>query len=364
MLRIKHSFLLSFFAGIMVVSCAPKDKSDRVLSFDRNLVNTKDPELVCQLSEDSVLLKDIVNFTVLNDTSFVVTDGQGVYLYHISGVFKKQLGKKGQAGGEMISPSHIYATSDFVYIWCSSLMKFLIFDHEANFIKELSGFKRAVKKFIVNPSNEILYIYTSGFFDDVENKTNDVIDIYNIADESSKKYGERGPEDEVLSTWRNSGGLYIDADRLIYIHPGNLTIYDLDLNSDKTIRYNIDDIAFNTTKMTSHVREVMQNLSKLTDYLGKNSFVKDLYKDNDQFIIVSEIGQNDFDERGQISNTKKRKIKLYILDSFFNANCTILYDYIGSPNFVIYSNALYFTTVDIDNDDQIITLNRFSLPEK
>ena len=81
MLKFKYLFLLSFFfVGIIGVSCTQKDKSERALSFDRNLVNTKDPDFVCQLSEDSILLNDIVNFTILNDTSFVVVDGKGAYL--------------------------------------------------------------------------------------------------------------------------------------------------------------------------------------------------------------------------------------------------------------------------------------------
>jgi hypothetical protein len=350
--------------GIVMVSCTSteKDKFERVLSFDRNLINAKDPELVCQLSEDSVLLKDIVNFTILNDTSFVVTDGRGVYLYHISGTLRKQLGNSGQARGEMISPNLVYATSNFVYIWCTSLMKFLIFDHEANFKNELSGFKRAVKKFTVNSSDEILYSYTSGFVSDSENKMIDVIDVYNIAEESSKKYGERGPEDEVLSTFANSSGLYAGTDRLIYLHPGNLIIHDLDLNFDKTVRYKIDDQAFYTTKITSHIRDMMSNRSRLIDYLHKNSLVKGLYKDNNQFIIVSEIGQYDFDERSRIRNTQERKVKLYIFDSSFSPHHTILFDYI-SPNIVIYSNSLYFISLKAD-DEQIFTLNRFSLLEK
>ena len=364
-LKFKYSFLLSLFAGIIIVSCArtEKDTFERALSFDRELENTKDGELVCRLSEDSILLKSIIDFTVLNDSSFVVVDRNGAYLYHISGTFKKQFGNRGQAGGEMISPSLVYATSDFVYIWCTSLMKFLIFDHEANFKYELSGFKRGVKKFIVNSSDEILYLYTSGFFDESNNKTTDVINVYNIAEKSLKAYGERGPEDEILSTFSNSGGLYVDTDQFIYLHPGNLIIHNLDLNSEKTVLYKIDDKVFYTTEI-SHIRDIMEDRPKLTDYLHKNSLVKGLYKDNDQFIIVSEIGQYDFNVQTRVMNTRKRKVKLYVLDSSFMPNRTITYDYIDSPNIVIYSGAMYFLTLNLDDEDQIITLNRFSLSEE
>ena len=358
--------LLFLLVGTIVICCGQKQKDKlfkKEFSFDRNLVNTKEPEFVCQLSEDSVLLKGIKNFTILNDTSFVVADGRGVYLYHISGTFKKQFGNLGQAGGEMIRPSIIYATSDYVYIWCSSMMKFLIFDHEANFKYELTGFKRAVSKFVVNSSDEILYLYTAGFFDELNNKMFDVIEVFNISDKSSKTFGERGPEDEVLSTYSNSSGLYIDMDRLIYLHPGNLIIYDHDLNSDETVRYKIDDKTFNTTTITSNVRDIMENFPKLADYLYKNSAVIDLYKDNDQFFIVSEIGQFDFDIQSGVMNTKERKVKLYILDSSFTPNRTILFDYISSPNIVIYSGAMYFLTLNLGETDQTITLNRFSLVE-
>ena len=364
--RDKCLFLLSFFVWTLVVSCArtENDKFERVASFERNLVNAKEPELVCQLSESSILLREIVDFTILSDTSFVVLDGRGAYLYHISGAFKKQFGSSGQAGGEMISPSNVYATSNFVYIWCSSLMKFLIYDHEANFKKELSGFKRAVNKFVVNSSDEMLYAYTSGFFDETNNKMFDVINAYNITKESSKLFGERGPEDEVLSTWINSGGFYVDMDRFIYLHSGNLIVHNLDLNSDVTTRYKIDDKAFYTTEITSSIREIKENGSKLIDYLHKNSLVKGFYKNNDQYIIVSEIGQYDLNAQTRVMNSKERKVKLYILDTSFNPIHTILYDYVKSPNFVVHSNSLYFTTLMTSDEDQKISLNRFPLFEK
>ena len=355
--------MLTLFAGILV-SCAPKNNYERELIFKRNFKETKEPELVCNLSENTILLSEIKYFTLLNDTSFVVVDGRGAYLYHISGNFKKQFGNLGQAGGDMISPSLVYSTSNFVYIWCSSLMKFLIFDHEANFRNELSGFKRGIKKFVVNSSDEIMYLYTSGFLDDSGNKVVDVIDIYSIAENLSKKIGERGPEDEILSTFINSGGLYVDTDRLIYLHPGNLIIHGFDLNSDKTVQYKIDDKTFQTTKITSNIRDIMKDIRKLTDYLHNNSYVKGFYAHNDQFIIVSEIGQYEFDVQDRVINTQKRKVKLYILDSSFNPNRTILFDYIDSPNFVIYSGAMYFLTLDTGGNDQIITLNRFSLNEE
>jgi hypothetical protein len=206
-------------------------------------------------------------------------------------------------------------------------------------------------------------MYTSGFFDESNNKMFDVIDIYNIAEKSSKKYGERSAEDEVLSTFFNSGGLYIDMARLIYLHPGNLIIHDLDLNYDKTVRHKIEDNAFHTTIISSHIRDVMENRSKLTDYLYKNSIVKGLYNDTDHFIIVSEIGQFDFDERSKVRNTQKRKIKLYILDSSLNPNRTVLFDYIASSDVLVYSGAMYFLTLNLDENDQNITLKRFSLFE-
>ena len=365
MFGIKYYFLLYLFVGVIAVSCTSKnekDKFEREFSFDRNLVNTEAAEVVCELSEDSVLLKEIFDFTILNDTSFVAMDGRGAYLYHISGAFKKQFGNFGQAGGEMISPSLVYATSNYVYIWCTSLMKFLIFDHEANLKNELSGFKRAVKKFAVNPSDEIMYLYTSGFLDDLENKMYDVIDIYDIAKKTSKKFGERSAEDEILSSYRNTGGLHVDSDRFIYLHPANLIIHDFDLNSDKAVRYKINDKAFHTTKITSSVRDIMGDNNLCTDYFCQNSLVKGLYKDNDQYIISSEIGKFYTSEQSRLRDNKKneRKVKLYIFDSSFNPDRTILFDYIASSNIVVYSDYLYFITL-MDSDEQIFSLKRFSL---
>jgi len=106
------------------------------------------------------------------------------------------------------------------------------------------------------------------------------------------------------------------------------------------------------------------SLAKLINYIHQNSVVKDIYKDNGKFIIITEVGQYDFDEQNQMmKNTQNRNVKLYILDSSFNPIRTILYDFISSPNVVVHSNFLYFITL-MDSDDQIFTLNRLSLLEK
>jgi hypothetical protein len=362
--KVKYPLLLLSLFGIITISCtrAEKPKVDRILSFEQNLIETGEPEFVCRLSEDSILLHEVRDFVFLNDTSFVVVDDRGAYLYHISGAFKKQFGKQGQAGGEYISPGFVYATFDFVYVWCSSLMKMLIFDHEGNFKEQLSGFTRAVRRFVVDANDEVLYLYTSGFFNKSGNKMIDVIDIYNIAEKSSKKYGERSGEDEVLFTWSESGGLYIGIDYLTYLHPGNLIIHHLDLNSGKTVRYGIEDISFQVERVFS-IRDIMNNRHEMFDYMNKNSFVRGLHKDNDQFIIVSEIGQFDIDERRQVMENKNRKTKLYVLDSSFNPVRTILYNHIFSPNIVIHNGAMYFLSLSFteDDTDQIISLNRFPL---
>jgi len=367
MCKSKYSLLLLLFAGIMVVSCTriEKNKIEKTISFDQNLIATKEPEFVCRLIEDSILLGPIKDFTFLNDTSFVVVDGRGAYLYHISGVFKKQFGNSGQAGGEYLSPDFVYATPTSVYVWCSSLMKILIFDHEAHLKDELSNFGRGIRKFVVDSNEKTLYLYTSGIFEESGHKMIDVIDVYNIAEKSSKKYGERSSEDEVLSVVNNSGGLYTGTNQLIYLHPGNLIIHDLDLNTEKTVRYKIEDKAFYREEVTDP-RNIINDRRKLINYMLRNSVVRGFYKDKGQFIIVSEIGQFDFDMQSQvIESPKNRKIKLYILNSSFIPNRTILYDYINSQNIVVYSGAMYYLDLKLDGDeDQIITLNRFSLSEE
>ena len=361
MRKFTYPFVLFLFLWILVASCTQtgKGKKEVTLSFDKNIIGTNKPELVCQLVEDSVLLGEIKDFSFLNDTSFVVVDGHGAYLYHTSGTLIKQFGYSGRAGGEMLSPSSVFVTSKFVYIWCSTLMKILIFDHETYFKDELSGFERAVHKFVVAPNDEMLFLYTSGFYDDSENKTVNVINIYSIAERTTKKlHGERTGKDEVLSVWQNSGGLYAGVNRIVYLHPGNLTIHDLEVNSMKHVLHKIKDKAFNTEEVINS-RDIINNKQKLFDYIYKNSVVRGLYNNDGQFIVIAEIGQFDQLKMEQ----KNRKLKLYVLDSSFTPIHTIRYDYVYSPNFLVHSGAMYFLTINSTDRDQTITLNRFSLQE-
>ena len=300
----KYHFLLLFlFVGILALNCSQKE-FEKVLVFGSNLTETREPELVCRLSEEEVFLSEIKDFTFLNDTSFVVIDGRGAYLYNISGVFVSQFGNIGKAGGEMLSPSSIYATSDFVYIWCSTLMKILIFDKEANFKEEISGFERATKKFVADINNEIIYLYTSGLYNADNDKMLNVIDIYNIAKSATQSIGERNSEDEITSSFVNSGGLYADRDRFVYLHPANLIIYNFELSTGSEVRYKINDKAFRTEKI-ANIHDLMNDRRKFTDFFTKNSVVRGLYKDNNHFIIVSEVGQFDYNEQRGFDKTQK-----------------------------------------------------------
>jgi hypothetical protein len=349
-----------FFAGIFAVGCTGKKGTEHTIIFDRNLTETKEPEFVCRLSEDSILLAPIRDFAFLNNDSFVVADGRGAYLYDISGVFKKQFGHTGRASGEMMSPSSVYVTSDRVYIWCSSLLKMLIFDHEAHFMTELSGFERAVKKFVVDPNNERIYLYTSGHVDDTRKKAIDVISIYDMAEKSIlKSFEERVLGDELMSSLNNSGGLCIDNDQFIYIHPGSLAIHEFDLSSEEVVSHKIEDRSFRVEEI-SNLDEITGNFNKWRDYIRENSVVKGLDRDRRQYVIVSEIGSfGEPDSDSEILGD--RKTKLYLLNSSFRPDRTILYDYINSPDIEIRSDALYFLITDIDSDDQVITLNRYPL---
>ena len=87
MRKLKYPCLLFFlFVGLLSETCYRKEKKEfeKVLFFERNSIAKIEPEFVCNISEDSVLLGEIKDFTFLNDTSFVVTDGHGAYLYNIS----------------------------------------------------------------------------------------------------------------------------------------------------------------------------------------------------------------------------------------------------------------------------------------
>ena len=366
--QLKQDFMIKFklygillLVGITIASCTllEKNKFESVLTFERNLIESKEPEFVCRLSEDSILLGQPKDFTIINDSSFVVVDGRGAYLYNFEGTLIKQLGDYGQARGGLISPGHVYATSGLIYIWCKSLMKMLIFDHNGHFKDEVSNLRIGVMKFFVDSNDEILYFYTNGKFDQSRNNVINVINVYNIVEDSFTIYGERTNEDEVLSVWNNSGGLYVNSNKLIYLHPGNLILYSHNLNSDKTVRFKIEDKAFRRNRITN-IKKTMDNKRALHDYVMQSSYVRGLYNDKGHFFIIADIGST-FDEQDPESWQKSRKTKLYIFDSSFTPNRSIIYDYINSPNIVIYSNAIYFLTLNLDGDDQIINLNRFSL---
>ena len=143
-----------------------------------------------------------------------------------------------------------------------------------------------------------------------------------------------------------------------------MIIYNVDLNTFNTFQYKINDKSFRTEKIFN-IPDILNDRNKLTDFFSKNSVVRGLFKDNDNFIIVSEIGEFDYNEQLGFNKTQKnRKIKLYFFDSDYVPIRTILYDYFFSTKIEIFSNAMYFFSLNTEHEEQMITLNRFSFFEE
>ena len=118
-----------------------------------------DADEICVLQDAESSMGFPLSMDVVNDTSFVVTDGVNVFLYSMDGKFIRKIGAPGNARNEYNRPSSVKASGDSIYVWSSMTLSFLSYDTEGN-AGAVYAYPSAVCDFL--PMNSCFVVYAAG----------------------------------------------------------------------------------------------------------------------------------------------------------------------------------------------------------
>ena len=275
----------------------------------------------CTLKENIGYLDKFVNdFFFVTDSSFVLSNKKAIYLYNNKGEQLKVLGGYGRGPSEYISASQLYVSDSYIYVWCESLLKLIVFDAiNGEYIREYKKFTSAIQKFVV-VDDLLVYFYISG------NVDNNIIKTFNLESKSFlESFGDITESDRLLFVNANNGGLCIMGDSVLYSYPSKTLISSLK-NNKKTNVCEIIDNEFNIN-IDGAERVDRDYIIQIINYINNNSCVTGVHSFNDNVYLMTEVGHVGMDGEKRKMDYSKRKIIVYKMDKNFNPVKKIKLDY-------------------------------------
>lgn len=333
---------------ILFLSCSENNKQINEITFENIQMKNNSVDMVCDsLKENINFLNNTINdFSILSDSLFVITNGKNVYIYDFNGKQIKSIGAYGKGPSEYISANQLFISNDYIYIWCSTLLKLILYDKNGNYVKEYKEFGFAIQKFVVL-NEKYIYFYISG---NSENDKN--IKIYDILQNKFiNEFGTITEEDKLLFLNNNNGAICTNnTDAVFYSAPSSMIISSIYENKDNSSAYKIADPNFKNTKIENASEMVNNNFVEAIKYLTGNSTVSGLHF-HDNIYLMIENGEIILDETTQTVDYSNRRIKIFTLDNSFNPINVSEYPYFEyALKFKFYKNWLYFISNNVINN--------------
>lgn len=231
----------------------------------------------------------------------------GVYLFDSSGEQTGYIEKKGRGRGEYTDVKYVRLSGDKVYIWCTNLMKFLVYDLAGNFMHEYS-YKSAIADF--QPDGDRIYIYTAGL------RAEKVIDILDIA--KGEIVGSVVPASvahQMLTSAFIATPMLVQDGGLYFMTKDKLDVYYLAPKKDTETK--VLTIPSETFQVSPARENLFQkSIREGLDYITKNSYTVALGESNGVFPVLTiegreKVGELSEDGRGRIIDGAKSYFCLY-----------------------------------------------------
>ena len=348
--------VLSFW-GCSSTSERENDKGSKQIQLKKCLTLQK----IAELENTPSVVGRIESFTMINDSNFLVSTSKPprVFKYNTKGSQLQQIGKVGRGPYEYINPDIVKANNNNVYIWCSNLLKLIIFDNSGTPLKEYN-FDKAIKEFL--PYKNFLCFYSSGGFDEP------IIKIFDLSKNKliNDGYGIKSNEHKLLNMKEGSGGLAI-KDSMLYFTPTNsLTINEINLNTlKKGESYKIDDPDFNTQKMKGDINTLIEkSQAEMFKYIYGTAVTNGIFCIDSLLILKSIIGDIEIDDKTlEFKDISKKYHKFYI----FNKHIELLFILkmkLEDCQYLFFSSTkknLY--TIKLKDDQETYVLNKVLLTQ-
>lgn len=171
-----------------------------------------------------------------------------------------------------------------------------------------------------------------------------IIGIYDLSNQKFIHKGIDASQEHILLNVNNcAGGLIIDKNLLIYFSADELTLNSINLNNFKSSNINFLDKEFKVARIQSAHDIINNSRNKMIEYLMENSFVRDVYQTDKEYIIHYEIGSINYNEDNSFNNSERKNKFLFInkktynLESYYYEN----HEFMSNCGYFNFNNKLY-----------------------
>lgn len=314
--------------------CSCNEKKDVykniLIDNKETIIEANFSSLIFKLNENKILLGEILSFDFINNKNIIVsTKNPGnLIIYDDKKNQVKEINRVGRGPYEYINPAIVKAYEKKIYIWCSSLLKLIVYNIDGTPHKEYQNFKGAITDFSIY--NNKIFFYMAG------GNRESIIQIYDLEKkEIYKRIGQPSNEDLILNTLSCSGANTLFKNRFIYASSSKL-----DLNIVNTFSYSVDKIKiidpeFIIDKIDKDPILLMNtDRKKAYDYILENSVVIGMYSLNNVLILMSENGY--VSQVNNAMDNSNRFVKVYIFDTKFKLQKVFKFNHNYENNRCLY----------------------------
>ena len=345
----KYFFLFWVIFGL--ISCSSSHRP----------IETTDVEVkeICTLGENLALIKAPVSFSMIGGDRFIISDGNGVYLYGTDGNQISRIGRAGRARCEYNMPSIARCYGDSVYIWCPMSLKFVTWSLDGQPGTEY-GYPSAVSDF--TPTDNELFIYTAGRRED------NVIDIYDKSVGDIRKTLQKASDrHRLLLVLRSSYPMYMAGNDFYFMSKDLLAL--MHYNKEKGELYEESSIVSDSFRVDEDLSVDLMDrgMAEAFSKVHENPQTLFLCPSRKGFYVLTKEGVGKMS--GGVNNYKTdysdAAISLYeIKKKGGDRLASYRYDSIGTLSLFGYcDNSIYFIKSDVKDGDDVYTLNQLVIPD-
>lgn len=255
---------------------------------------------------DGLMATPISVASLANGSYVVLTESRQILLFDEKGKLVKNVDAIGQSELEVESPTIVRSSPEGFAIWCSGLLKMVVFDLEGHPLKAHFGFNRAIRKFEINQSHIIATIQNLADYP--------YIQVYDRNQEKViDELGKTGSMQVVNNFNSCSGGLASIKNKIVWMPSHDLTLYSLEnIQQQQVKEQSFSTDFFKQPKMPNNLNELVNtDIMKALELGLKMSIVTGIYSIGGELVITGDFGEGAFDA-GEL-DLKNRKNFIFLL---------------------------------------------------
>jgi len=311
-------------------------------------------EKIIELDENLNLIGGISSFCIKGENKFIITTTNPVNVieYSSNGDQVRLIGNRGNGPFEFERPSIVKVHNNKIYVWDSMLLKIIVFDMSGNPVKEYLNFTYAIGDFIPYKNRIIFYFKGGHPF---------IVGIYDLETERYlHQSGEPSQEHNLLSMNNSPGALLTYKDNVLYSSFDDLSIRLLSINNFENFSIqNIEYGDFVIGDVKDSKDMINTDMNRVVDYLMKNSYISNLFRVDNGFVLRTVNGSLERKENNLISSAK-RYVDYFLLNENFEVQ-SIARDKYNIEELNIFSSfkeKIYTINVEESNNNYRYILNK------